>query len=181
VGLRHVLSGHLTMVAGLAGDQWNEGDVSCSVVRRVALPDAFLALDGLFETFLTVLTDLGAYPAVIERELARYLPFLATTKVLVAAVRAGVGRELAHEAIKEHAVAVALAMRASGQQDNDLVARLAADERLPLDEDALKALLADPLSFVGTAERQVERFVASVGVLTDAHPDAARYRPGDIL
>jgi adenylosuccinate lyase len=181
VGLRHVLSGHLTMVAGLAGDQWNEGDVSCSVVRRVALPDAFLALDGLFETFLTVLTDLGAYPAVIERELARYLPFLATTKVLVAAVRAGVGRELAHEAIKEHAVAVALDMRASGQQDNDLVARLAADERLPLDEDALQALLADPLSFVGTAERQVDRFVASVGALTDAHPDAARYRPGDIL
>jgi adenylosuccinate lyase len=181
VGLRHVLSGHLTMVAGLAGDQWNEGDVSCSVVRRVALPDAFLALDGLFETFLTVLADLGAYPAVIERELARYLPFLATTKVLVAAVRAGVGRELAHEAIKEHAVAVALDMRASGQQDNDLVARLAADERLPLDEDALQALLADPLSFVGTAERQVDRFVASVGALTDAHPDAARYRPGDIL
>jgi adenylosuccinate lyase len=181
VGLRHVLGGHLTMVAGLAGDQWNEGDVSCSVVRRVALPDAFLALDGLFETFLTVLTDLGAYPAVIEHELARYLPFLATTKVLVAAVRSGVGRELAHEAIKEHAVAVALAMRASGQQDNDLVARLAADERLPLDEDALKALLADPLSFVGTAERQVDRFVASVEVLTRAHPDAARYRPGDIL
>jgi adenylosuccinate lyase len=81
------------------------------VVRRVALPDAFLALDGLFETFLTVLVEFGAYPAVVERELARYLPFLATTKVLVAAVRAGVGRETAHEAIKEHAVAVALAMR----------------------------------------------------------------------
>jgi adenylosuccinate lyase len=81
------------MVGELAGDQWNEGDVSCSVVRRVALPDAFFAADGLFETFLTVLDDFGAYPAVIERELDRYLPFLATTKVLMAAVRAGVGRE----------------------------------------------------------------------------------------
>ena len=77
------------MVGELAGDQWNEGDVSCSVVRRVALPDAFFAIDGLFETFLTVLDEFGAFPAVIERELRRYLPFLATTKVLIAAVATG--------------------------------------------------------------------------------------------
>ena len=81
----------LAMVGGLVGDQWNEGDVSCSVVRRGALPDAFLAADGLFQTFLTVLDEFGAYPAVAERELRQYLPFLATTRVLVAAVRAGVG------------------------------------------------------------------------------------------
>ena len=110
-GLAVVLRGHLSMVSELAGDQWNEGDVSCSVVRRVALPDAFFATDGLFQTFLTVLDEFGAFPAVIQRELDRYLPFLATTKVLMAAVRAGVGREAAHEAIKEHAVAVALEMR----------------------------------------------------------------------
>ena len=103
-GLAVVLRGYLSMVGELAGDQWNEGDVSCSVVRRVALPDAFFATDGLFQTFLTVLDEFGAFPAVIERELDRYLPFLATTKVLMAAVRAGVGRETAHEAIKEHAV-----------------------------------------------------------------------------
>src|SRR5690606_22830633 len=100
---------------------------SCSVVRRVALPDAFFAADGLFETFLTVLDELGAYPAVVERELDRYLPFLATTKVLMAAVRAGVGREVAHEAIKEHAVAVALSMREEGRSDNDLLDRLGSD------------------------------------------------------
>ncbi len=88
-GLAMVLRGHLAMVGGLVGDQWNEGDVSCSVVRRVALPDAFLAADGLFQTFLTVLDEFGAYPAVAERELRQYLPFLATTRVLVAAVRAG--------------------------------------------------------------------------------------------
>jgi adenylosuccinate lyase len=161
--------------------QWNEGDVACSVVRRVALPDAFLATDGLFETFLTVLQDFGAYPAVIERELERYLPFLATTKVLVAAVRAGVGRETAHEVIKEHAIAVALAMREDAQVDNDLVDRLAADDRLPLDRAALTALLAEPLAFVGTAPQQVERFVAEVAALVARHPDAARYRPADIL
>ena len=77
------------MAGELAGAQWNEGDVSCSVVRRVALPDAFFALDGLYETSLTVLDEFGAYPAVIARELDRYLPFLATTAVLMAAVRAG--------------------------------------------------------------------------------------------
>jgi adenylosuccinate lyase len=169
------------MAAELAGAQWYEGDVFCSVVRRVALPDAFYALDGLYETFLTVLDDFGAYPAVIDRELQRYLPFLATTKVLMAAVRAGVGREAAHEAIKENAVAVALAMRDSGQPDNDLLDRLAADDRIPLDRAALDDLLAEPLSFTGLAAHQVAAVVAEIGTITAAHSDAARYRPGAIL
>ena len=110
-GLAVITRGYLSMVGELAGDQWNEGDVSCSVVRRVALPDAFFAADGLFQTFLTVLDEFGAFPAVVQRELDRYLPFLATTKVLMAAVRNGVGREAGHEAIKEAAVGTALAMR----------------------------------------------------------------------
>jgi adenylosuccinate lyase len=180
-GLKVVLDGYLTMVAGLAGTQWNEGDVACSVVRRVALPDAFLALDGLFETFLTVLVEFGAYPAVIERELARYLPFLATTRVLVAALRAGVGRETAHEVIKEHAVAAALALREGGEEHNDLFDRLAADDRLPLDRADLDALVADPTSFAGAAPVQVARFVGAVAEVTGRYPDAARYRPGAIL
>jgi adenylosuccinate lyase len=180
-GLTAVLRGHLTMVAGLAGDQWNEGDVSCSVVRRVALPDAFLAIDGLFETFLTVLDDFGAYPAVIERELDRYLPFLATTKVLMAAVRHGVGREQAHEAIKEHAVAAALRLREEGAEDNDLLERLAADPRLGLDPSELAGLLARPLDFVGAAPRQVAAVVARVDALVAADPAAAGYRPADII
>jgi adenylosuccinate lyase len=180
-GLTVVLRGHLSMVGELAGDQWNEGDVSCSVVRRVALPDAFLAADGLFETFLTVLDGFGAYPAVIARELERYLPFLTTTKVLMGAVRAGVGREVAHEAIKEHAVAVALEMREHGAADNDLLDRLATDERLPLDRSALDALVGAPLSFVGTAVAQVEAFVAQVAEVVARHPEAASYRPEPIL
>ncbi len=180
-GLAVVLRGYASMAAELAGAQWNEGDVFCSVVRRVALPDAFYALDGLYETFLTVLDDFGAYPAVVDRELQRYLPFLATTKVLMAAVRAGVGREAAHEAIKENAVAVALAMRESGQPDNDLLDRLAADDRIPLDRAALDDLLAAPLSFTGLATHQVAAVVAEIGKVTAAHPDAARYRPGAIL
>ena len=152
-GLAVVLRGYASMTAELAGNQWNEGDVSCSVVRRVALPDAFFALDGLFETFLTVLDDFGAYPAVVARELDRYLPFLATTKVLLAAVRHGVGRETAHEVIKEHAVAVALSMREEGSERNDLLERLAADPRLHLDHDELKQLIDDPLGFTGRGRR----------------------------
>ena len=180
-GLTVVLRGHLSMVGELAGDQWNEGDVSCSVVRRVALPDAFLAADGLFQTFLTVLDDFGAYPAVIARELERYLPFLTTTKVLMGAVRAGVGREVAHEAIKEHAVAVALAMREQGAAANDLLDRLAADDRLPLDRPALDALVGAPITFVGTAVAQVEAFVMQVGEVVARHPVAAAYRAEPIL
>ena len=180
-GFVAILRGHLAMVGGLVGDQWNEGDVSCSVVRRLALPDAFLAMDGLFETFLTVLSELGAYPAVISRELDRYLPFLATTKVLMASVKAGAGREAAHEAIKEHAVAVALSMREQGTTDNDLMARLAADPRVPMDRAALDGLLCEPLGFVGAAPRQVQAFEAAVGALVAQHPAAAAYRPGTIL
>jgi adenylosuccinate lyase len=168
------------MVGELAGDQWNEGDVSCSVVRRVALPDAFLAADGLFQTFLTVLEDFGAYPAVVQRELDRYLPFLTTTKVLMGAVRAGVGREVAHEAIKEHAVAVALDLR-EGAAGNDLLDRLAADDRLSLDRAQLDAAIGEPLGFVGTAEAQVRAFVDEVAAVVARHPDAASYRPEAIL
>ena len=180
-GLAVVVRGYLAMIGELAGDQWNEGDVSCSVVRRVALPDAFFALDGLFETFLTVLDEFGAYPAVIDRELDRFLPFLATTKVLVAAVRKGVGREAAHEAIKEHAVAVALDMRERGQAVNDLFDRLAGDARLGLSRAEIDELVKDRAAFVGAASAQVAEISAQIEVIVGRHPDAAGYAPGAIL
>ncbi|WP_449062133.1 adenylosuccinate lyase [Planomonospora algeriensis] len=179
-GLAVVLRGYASMASELAGDQWNEGDVSCSVVRRVALPDAFFAFDGLVETMLTVLDEFGAFPAVVAAELDRYLPFLATTKMLMAAVRAGVGRETAHELIKEHAVASALAMRERGA-GNELLARLAADERFPLGAAELEALLADRVSFTGAAAEQVEAVVARVGEVAARYPQAAGYVPGAIL
>jgi adenylosuccinate lyase len=179
-GLAVVLRGHLSMVSELAGDQWNEGDVSDSVVRRVALPDAFFAADGLFQTFLTVLDEFGAFPAVIQRELDRYLPFLATTKVLMAAVGNGVGRETAHEAIKEAAVAVALDLRA-GRTDNDLLDRLAADPRLGLTTAQLESLLAEPITFTGAAREQIQAVVRRVADVTARHSEAAAYSPGAIL
>lgn len=179
-GFQTILRGYSVMVADMAGNQWNEGDVSCSVIRRVALPDAFFALDGMYETFLTVLDECGAYPAVIAQELDRYLPFLATTKVLMACVRKGVGREQAHEAIKENAVAVALNMRENGGAQ-DLLERLAADDRIPLNRDELDAALSDKAAFVGAAPSQVERVVHRAAEWGTRFPNGAAYQPGDIL
>jgi len=180
-GLAVIIRGYVSMIGELAGDQWNEGDVSCSVVRRVALPDAFFALDGLFETFLSVLRDFGAFPAVINAELQRYLPFLATTKVLIAAVRHGVGRETAHEVISEHAIAVALEMRETGLSDNDLLDRLAADPRLGVSRAELDAALAAPIELTGTAGHQVATLVEQIQQIAMAHPLAAAYQPGAVL
>ena len=119
-------------------------------------------------------------PAMIERELDRYLPFLATTRILMAAVRAGVGREQAHEVIKENAVAVALNMRENGAEQ-DLIERLAADERLPLGEEELNAALADRHAFIGEAESQVERVLNHVQELANQYPEAVNYTPGEIV
>ncbi|MDP3973087.1 MAG: adenylosuccinate lyase [Candidatus Nanopelagicales bacterium] len=180
-GLAVVIRGFTSMAAELAGGQWNEGDVSCSVVRRVALPGAFLAIDGLLETFLTVLDEFGAFPEVIARELDRYLPFLATTKVLMEAVRTGIGRETAHEAIKEHAVATALDLRAGRIGANDLFDRLASDPRLGLSRTRIGDLIEAPIEFTGVADRQVAAIADRVGRIVLAHPEAAGYVPGSIL
>jgi adenylosuccinate lyase len=180
-GLAVIIRGYVSMIGELAGDQWNEGDVSCSVVRRVALPDAFFALDGLFETFLGVLEGFGPFPAVINAELEHYLPFLATTKVLITAVRHGVGRETAHEAIKEHSVEVALQMRETGRSDNYLLDRLAADPRLGVTRAELEAAIAHPIELTGAAGQQVEALAAQIEAIAAAHPEAAAYRPGPVL
>ena len=177
-GLTVILRGYASMVSELAGNQWNEGDVSCSVVRRVALPDAFYAIDGLLETMLTVLNEFGAFPAVIAAELERYLPFLATTKILMASVKAGVGREVAHEVIKEHAVAAALGMR-EGKPNNFLDA-ISRDDRIPFNRAALDALIGNPLEFTGDARQQVTRVVSRIEAISSAHPAAAQYKPGSI-
>jgi adenylosuccinate lyase len=180
-GFMQILRGHVTMAAGMAGDQWNEGDVSDSVVRRVVLPDANLAAEGALLTTLAVLEGFGAYPAVIETELAKYLPFLATTKFLVAAVKAGTGREQAHEVIKRHAVAYALALREAPEGTADLPTRLGGDTEYPLAEREIRALLGQPLDFVGDARRQTATVIDRVAAVVDRHPDAATYQPEAIL
>ena len=180
-GLAIILRGHVTMASGLSGDQWNEGDVSCSVVRRVVIPDAFFALDGLLETSFAVLDGFGVFPAVVAEELDRYLPFLATTTLLMHAVNAGLGRETAHELIKDHAVATALAMREGEGDGQALLQRLADDEAFPGERAELETLIADPASLLGTIDHQIAGFCRRVDALLEANPEAASYSGGEIL
>jgi len=178
-GLNVVLRGYMSMTSELSGTQWNEGDVSCSVVRRVALPGSFFALDGLLETILTVLQEFGVFKGAIKAEYEKYLPFLATTKILMAAVKKGVGREVAHEAIKKHAIAAALNMREGKPQD--LISRLASEKVLNLTEAELNNLLTEPLSFVGLAQQQVSDIAEKVALIVKKYPQAAGYSPRPIL
>lgn len=178
-GFSTILSGYVAMTANLSGHQWNEGDVSCSVVRRVALPDAFFAIDGLFETYLTILRQMEIFPAAIAAENERNLPFLATTTILMEAVKNGAGRETAHEAIKLHALAAAKALRSGGNAD--LLVLLAGDKKVGLGKKKLQEILAESSRFVGAAPHQVDEFVAAVKPLAKHTKGAADYRPGKLL
>ncbi len=180
-GFHVILRGYLAMAASLSGEQWNEGDVSCSVVRRVLLPDSFLAADGLFEAFLTVLAQMEVNRPVIERESRHYLPFLLTTTFLMEAVKAGAGREEAHEAIKEHAVAVAKDLRTGKTDRNDLVDRLAGDSRLRLSKAVLESAVTKAGELTGSAREQVSAFNLAVQAWVKKVPDSAQIKPGRIL
>jgi len=181
-GFHTILKGYLAMAAGLAGDQWNEGDVSCSVVRRVMLPDAFFAIDGMYETFLTILNQMDAYPSVIDAENEYYLPFLMTTTIMMEAVKAGVGRETAHKAIKKHAVATVNDLREGKIDRNNLLDRLKDDADIPLNEDQLAQILAEGRKNSGAALAQIAHFQSQVEALkSDLSEEIIHYQPGDIL
>ena len=144
-GMMVLLRGYNTMASDLAGDQWNEGDVSCSVVRRVVIPDSFYVLDGLLHAFMTILQEFGAFEENIKSELADQLPFLATTKILMECGRAGMGRESAHQLIKKHST--------SSTASNFFTA-LAGEREFPLSINQLNGLIENPAVFAGSATDQ---------------------------
>ena len=180
-GFQVVLGGYVHMVGGLAGDQWFEGDVSCSVVRRVALPDGLFTFDGMLETALHVIDDMGAYEAVIRNDIERYLPFLSTTTLLMESVRQGAGREQAHEAIKEHSVALALQMREQGLKENDLAHRLGNDHRIPFAQNEIENLFQESENYLGLAAEQVDQFTREVGELSERYPKSAQLGKNRLL
>ena len=172
--LTAVLDGHLAMAASIAGRQWNEGDVSCSAVRRVMLPDAFCAADGLLHTALGVLEELQIDEAALVAELERFLPLLATTRLLTALVRAGMGREGAHEVLAEPTRSAAQQASGHGRVDLDgLLDQIAADDRVPLGRGDLVQLIADRDRFAGTAPEQTRRVVEAARRVVARHPQAA--------
>lgn len=180
--LKRVLRGNLTMAAANTGEQWYEGDVSDSAVRRVFIPDSFYATDGIFQSMLTVLDEGGFYPATLNQELERYLPFLTTTRLLMSAVEHGIGRETAHAAIRDHSIRIAVEMRERGIAINDLPDRLAADPRLEgMSREEFNIALSAPLEFVGRAPEQVYDIVKEAERIIALHPTAASYTPEPIV
>jgi adenylosuccinate lyase len=180
----HLLKMYSDGASRLAGDQWEEGDVSCSALRRVIIPDAYYTSDGLVETTLTVLNQMGAYPAVIEEELDRYLPFLATTSILGVALRHGMGREKAHGIIKRYAIAEALTMRAQGTRENNLITLLSQDpdfKAAGITANELSETLNDRARFIGNSYNQIDAVKTKAQLLIQRHTAQARYEPGDIL
>jgi adenylosuccinate lyase len=156
-GMTVLLRGYVTMASELAGDQWNEGDVSCSVVRRVMIPDAFYTIDGLLHTFMTVLTEFGIYEANINNELAEQLPFLATSQILTELVKKGIGREIAHEVIKKHAT-TAIA--------SNFFKSLSTEKDFPLSIEQLNDLIKDPALFAGGAIDQSRQITDEIKKIT---------------
>ena len=177
-GLAAILKGHAVMIGEISGTQWNEGDVSDSVVRRVAIADAFYAIDGLLETILTVLNEFGVFPAKIAEEIQEHLPFLATTKILMAAVKNGLGREDAHKYLKEISTKAATDIR-NGKSMN-LIDEIAGDSRIPIDKPELEKLISSPLEFTGLAQEQCDSVIGKISAITKAHPQAATHQPSAI-
>ena len=172
--LRTVLDGHLAMAASLAGRQWNEGDVTCSAVRRVMLPDAFCAADGLLHTTLEVLEEIHIDEAALSAEFERFLPVLLTTRLLTAVVRAGMGREAALEVLAEPTRRAAQQAGGGDPVDLDgLLDELAADDRVPMDRGDLARLMAEPERFTGTASQQTVLVVKAAREIAGRHPAAA--------
>jgi adenylosuccinate lyase len=156
-GMMVLLRGYTTMAADLAGDQWNEGDVSCSVVRRVVIPDSFYVADGLLHTFMTILTEFGIFEDNINKELSENLPFLASTQILMSCVKAGMGREVAHEMIKKHATTTT---------PSNFFTALASEKDFPLTIDQLNQLIKNPADFAGSSVEQSKEIADQINKVT---------------
>jgi adenylosuccinate lyase len=147
-----------TTSAHTTATQWLERTLDDSAIRRIAIPESFLAVDGMLSIIANVASGIVVYPKVIERKLREQLPFLATEEILMAGVRAGGDRQDLHERVRVHSREAAHAIKAEGKA-NPLMERIAADPAFAAIADQLPELM-DPMRFVGSAPEQVDRFLA---------------------
>ncbi len=143
-----------------AATQWFERTLDDSANRRIAIPEAFLAVDAILALYNNIISGLTVYPKIIERHLKAELPFMATENILMYCVtEKGGDRQVLHEAIRQHSVAAAKVVKLEGG-DNDLLSRILADKQFGLSEQELNSLL-DVKAFSGMAEQQVEEYILS--------------------
>jgi adenylosuccinate lyase len=158
------LARFVQQVAGTANQthavQYFERTLDDSAIRRIVIPEAFLATDAILILMENVVGGLEVHPARIRQRIDEELPFMATESLIVRAVQAGMSRQDAHEVIRVHSIAAARAMKDEGRP-NDMLDRLAADPAWPLRGDDLRASL-DPARFIGRAAHQVDDFLAEV-------------------
>ncbi|HSW01057.1 MAG TPA: adenylosuccinate lyase [Sedimentisphaerales bacterium] len=147
-----------TSPAMTASEQWFERTLDDSANKRVVIPEAFLAIDGILQILLNVFDGLVVYPKVIEAHVMAELPFMATENILMAAVKAGGNRQDLHEKIRQYSQAAANEVKRLGKP-NDLIARLQADGAFA-NLNFEKVL--DPAAYVGRAPEQVDEFIRAV-------------------
>ncbi|MDA8164987.1 MAG: adenylosuccinate lyase [Desulfobacteraceae bacterium] len=157
-GLARKLMGLAADFAATYANQWFERTLDDSAIRRMDIPQAFLLTDAILKLYLNISSGMVVYPRQIARHLRNELPFMATEKILMAAVERGKSRQEMHEVIKFHSVAAGLAVKEEGRE-NDLLDRLAADPAMPFDQAELQALAGDAGAFAGRAEAQTEEFL----------------------
>ena len=146
-----------------AGTQWLERSLDDSANRRISIPEAFLATDGILTLYINVISGLKVYPKVLEKQLNEELPFMATEDILMYCVKNGGDRQTLHEAIRRHSVAAGLAVKEQGA-DNDLIARIAADPAFNITRGEIDRLLSTD-NFTGMAKEQTEDYLKTVRAL----------------
>ena len=146
-----------------AGTQWLERSLDDSANRRISIPEAFLATDGILTLYINVISGLKVYPKVLEKQLNEELPFMATEDILMYCVKNGGDRQTLHEAIRRHSVAAGLAVKEQGA-DNDLLARIAADPAFNITRGEIDRLLRTD-NFTGMATEQTEDYLKTVRAL----------------
>jgi len=184
ISFKKTLSGYMAMAAQVAGDQWEEGDISDSMVRRVFISDSFFASDGICETTLTVLKNMGAYELMFEKEVNKYALFLATTSILMLCLEKGLDREEAHEIIKKYAVNEAVNMVTNKDYEINLLENLSKDDffiNAGISFNDLNIIFKDIKNEYGSAKKQIEKVNTNIDVLLEKYPSARDYSPGDIL